>query len=180
MSDCDTQGTLVISDNFSPRSSINSGVAPWSRSSRSTRVSTEIQTTGNYLPFNPVSCYVVASSLATHMHTMTCACCPGFGTELCFHPYLHRNLWNLSCIVGNDSKCLSALREGCRNDYFLSLVILGYFRTICWPMMQSPVHRTFPRDLWGNEGKNPFVLSHGYTATSKVALRANANLSISV
>lgn len=48
---------------------------------------------------------------------------------------------------GNDSKCLSALWEGCRNDYFLSLVILGYFRTICWPLMQSPVHRTFPRDL---------------------------------
>lgn len=96
-----------------------------------------------------------------------------------FTPICHRNLWSLNCIAGNDSKCLSALWEGCRNDYFLSLVILGYFRTICWPLIQSPVHRTFPRDLWGKEGKKTFVLSIPI-ATSKVVLRANVNLSTSV
>lgn len=45
--------------------------------------------------------------------------------------------------------------------------------------MQSPVHRTFPRDLRGNEGKNTFVLSIPM-ATSNVVLRANVNLSTSV
>lgn len=86
--------------------------------------------------------------LPTHMHTMACACCPGCSTEQTkdvFTPICHRNLTNLSCTVGKDSKCLSALWEGCTNDHFLSLVILSYFRTNCWPPVKKLSTQSFSK-----------------------------------
>lgn len=82
---------LVISGNYSPYNSINSEVAPWSCSNRSTRVAIKFQTTGNYFPFYLAPCYVVASSPAhTHAHHDMCLLSRLWHRieKLCLHPYL--------------------------------------------------------------------------------------------
>lgn len=175
MSVHDTQGTLVISGNYSPCCPINVEVAPWSCSNRSTRVAIEFQTTGNYFPSYLVPCYVLASSSShTHAHHDMCSLSRLWHRieKLCFHLYLPQKPFKseLHCWKGQPIS-LSTVRR--MKEWSLPpLIHTRLFTTNCWPLVQSPVHKIFLRDLYRNEGKETF-LAFTPTAISKAVLRAN-------
>lgn len=85
MSACDTQGTLVISGNYSPCNSVNSEVAPWSCSNRSTRAAKfQVSDHGKWFSFLSV---MASSPSHTHAHHDMCLLsrlCLRI-EKLCFH-----------------------------------------------------------------------------------------------